>query len=98
MEANEQNRSIFGPGFHMSLPGDPITLTAFGSTYRFEWHNYLGPHFVNKRGDELKRPPGERNKWWVGFDLWFRQGKRTKNGVCLFDMPENVPTDKPGVE
>lgn len=73
------------PNGIMTIGGDPMTLTAYGKTYRFEWHRFCGPMFCKKNGDELKKSPGERNKWWKGFDLWVRQGQRTRDGVCVWD-------------
>lgn len=92
MEPNEQNRCVrLGQplnGF-MSIGGDTIRLTAFGKTYHFEWHNYCGPMFVApKTGRELKRPPGTKSPWWKAFSLWDRQGKRTKDGECVWTPGE----------
>lgn len=74
------------PNGIITFGADPIELSYLGKTYRFEWHRMLGPHFCKKNGDELKNPPGERNKWWKGFDLWMRQGQRTEGGKCVFDV------------
>ncbi len=85
MLRTEMNRDIFLPGCILTVGGDPITLTAFGKTYRFEWHTYCGPMFVNKKGDPTPREPKEKDPWWKAFGWWDRQGKRTENGVCIWD-------------
>lgn len=85
MLPTEQNRCIHIPNGILTVGGDTIRLSAYGKTFYFEWHNYLGPMFVTKRGSELKNPPGERNPWWKAFSLWDRQGKRTRDGECLWD-------------
>lgn len=77
---------IYIPGGIMTVGGDTMSLTAFGKTYRFEWHRFCGPMFCTKTGKETKAP-AQRNKWWAAFDLWCRQGQRTKDGVCLWDAP-----------
>lgn len=90
MQPNEMNQHAYTydpngrRNGHISFAGDTLTLSAYGKTYRFTWHNYLGPTFVTKRDEVAKTVPGERSKWWRGFDLWIRQGKRTENGECLW--------------
>lgn len=90
MKEYEKSRSvkILGPDGRvngiMDIPGDPMTLEYAGKTYRFSFHWYLGPSFINKDGSERQRYPGVRNKWWQGFSLWCEQGKKTENGRCIF--------------
>lgn len=77
------------------LRGDSVTykLRAGGKTFLFEWSNLFGPLVVGKRGQEIAQP-GERSPFWEPVTLWFRQGKRTRDGFCVW-TPEPVDILKP---
>jgi hypothetical protein len=56
-----------------------------GTEYRFDWHDYCGPTFVNKRGEPLARQPGERNPMWKAFNAWAAQGRKVDvSGTCIW--------------
>lgn len=88
------NRDVRIPNGIMTIGGDTLTLTAFGKTYRFEWHTYCGPMFCTKDGAESKRQPKENDPWWKAFGWWDKQGKRTKDGVCVWDEVPVCPDCK----
>lgn len=49
-----------------------------GRTWRWDFHEYLGPTFVNKHGEMLKRQPGPRNPVWPAFEQWVRERNARK--------------------
>lgn len=57
---------------------------ASGKVWIFEFHKYCGPSVLGKRGELLRRQPGERSPFWDPFQKWFDQGQRHKieNGVA----------------
>lgn len=40
-----------------------------GRTWRWEYHSYCGPTFVDKDGNSVKCPP-EKSPVWFAFNLW----------------------------
>lgn len=50
-----------------------------GIKWRWDWHNYCGPTFVNKDGSDRKRMPGENHPVWKAIQKWER--KRAKKGI-----------------
>lgn len=53
-------------------------------TWRWEFHEYLGPTFLDHRGEPLKRQPPEGSPVWPVFNAWlqeYRQKPRAK-GCC----------------
>lgn len=47
------------------------------ATITVEWHHYLGPTFVNPKGEVLDRIPSETNPVWDMIDKWRIGGFRT---------------------
>lgn len=72
------------------LRGDPDTyqLRVGGRIFRFEFSDLFGPLVVGKRDQEIKQP-GEKSSFWPAVTLWKRQGKRIRDGFCLW-TPEPV--------
>ena len=59
-----------------------------GREWRFDWHEYMGPAVLGKRGNVLSRQPG---KVLAAISLWSRQGHRIERGECVWDHePEPV--------
>lgn len=57
-------------GFVCWSPHYQVIGEKTGRLYRFEWHNYLGPTFLNKKDEELKRVPKEA---WAALEVWTRK-------------------------
>lgn len=90
--------NIPGIGSACILLGDSITykLRAAGKTFLFEWSDMFGPLVVGKRGQEIAQP-GERSSFWEPVTLWSRQGKRLRDGFCLWTPePLDILTPKGG--
>jgi len=43
-----------------------------GRTWRWDFHDYLGPTFVDRHGNMLKRQPGENHPIWKPFAAWVK--------------------------
>lgn len=54
------------------------SATVNGKEYRWEFHEYLGPTFIGKRGEPLKWQPGSRHPVWTVFHQWLKDWKDTK--------------------
>ena len=64
---------------HISWAGPEYWMHVGDKVIRFEDHRYCGPIVVsNKTGDPLDNQPGERDKFWLHYDAWAKQGKKTK--------------------
>ena len=51
-----------------------------GRTYTFDFDRNHGPLFTNRRGDPLKRQPGEHHEAWDAFDAWLAGARRSDGG------------------
>ena len=71
------------------LKCEELTIEVDGADYRFDWHDYMGPFPLNKRGGE--RLLAARHPFWKAVTHWSRQGKRTENGRCIWDQPPDPP-------
>lgn len=50
-----------------------------GKLWRWDFGEYVGPLFVNKRGDPLKvQPLSEDHPAWQPFEKWFAQRQKAK--------------------
>jgi hypothetical protein len=49
-----------------------------GKTWRWEFHNYLGPTFLRKDGEMLKNQPSERHPVWDKFNEWLTEYRKTR--------------------
>ena len=64
---------------HISWAGPEYWISVGDKIMRFEDHHYCGPIVVgNKTGDPLENQPDERHKFWLHYDAWAKQGKKTK--------------------
>lgn len=48
-----------------------------GRKWRWDWHNYCGPLFLNKDGSERKIQPSENHPVWKAIKKW--QKERARN-------------------
>ena len=64
---------------HISWAGPEYWISVGDKVMRFEDHRYCGPIVVgNKTGEPLDNQPNERHKFWLHYDAWAKQGKKTK--------------------
>jgi hypothetical protein len=64
---------------HISWAGPEYWISVGNKVMRFEDHRYCGPIVVgNKTGDPMDNQPNERHKFWLHYDAWAKQGKKTK--------------------
>ncbi len=44
-----------------------------GRTWRFEYHEYMGPWPLRRDGQPFKKSPGLKSKFWPAFEAWHRE-------------------------
>lgn len=44
-----------------------------GRTWRWEFHEYCGPSFMNKDGAPILRLPSEHHPVWIAFGDWLKE-------------------------
>lgn len=54
------------------------SATIKGRTYRWDWHEYLGPTFIRADGEALKRQPGASHPVWPHFDEWMKAYRKAQ--------------------
>jgi hypothetical protein len=70
----------------MTVGGPSLRIVVDGKEYRFE-RDYSGcPWLLDRRG-EPKETPGERSKFWRGFNCWLRQGTKVEGDLCVWTVP-----------
>lgn len=65
----------------ITLPDDEGRIKLGRYTWRWDFHNFLGPSFFRvRRGGEtfVENPPQEV---WDAFGAWFKERKQRKEGV-----------------
>lgn len=72
----------------MEVGGSPCIVTVpdaegfaivNGRFWRWDWHHWGGPIFLNKDGSDRKRIPGEKHPVWKAVARWEkRRAKETK--------------------
>lgn len=71
-----------------------------GRTWRWEFHEYLGPTFVNKKGQSIDYPP-EGSPVWDAFNDWlwghYTAKKNTKALAAMraWYRPKSPPKQSP---
>lgn len=63
---------------HICGPEAEGSAVVRGRTWRWDFHDYLGPCFVDAKGNPLKRQPTERNPVWDAFAVWLENYRATK--------------------
>lgn len=85
------NNHVIGPGVHIAVGNDPLTIVYGGKLYFFEWHYYCGPTVLSRKTqDPLTKQPGERSPFWRIAVWWKDQGCRVVDGVAQWDEPPKV--------
>lgn len=70
----------------LNMGGPNLRITAGGQVFRFEFHEYLGPSMIGKRGDIIQNFPGKYSPFWDALHFWLKQGKRVDaDGNCVFE-------------
>jgi hypothetical protein len=60
-------------------------IVSGGKEFLFEFHDFLGPSLVGKRGQILQTMPPQRSPFWDGLHFWLKQGKQVDaDGNCIF--------------
>ena len=80
----------FGGGFVDSWGAGPFIILDGAREWRFEFSDRFGPVLVGKDGEPLNQQPvSERNPFWLPFNAWLAQGKRTTDDgkFAIWDRP-----------
>lgn len=78
---------------HIAFAGpERMILDSNRRKWKFEDHHYCGPIVLGKDGDPLDVQPQENSPFWSAVNLWYAQGKRTKDPRageiwCVWDKP-----------
>ena len=78
---------------HVSWAGpERLLIDGKGKKWKFEDHHYCGPIVLGKNGDPLEVQPPESSPFWDSVQLWYDQGKRTRDPKtgeiwCVWDRP-----------
>lgn len=82
------NNHLCGPGLHLAVSNDPLTIIYKGTRWVFEWHYYFGPSRLHgKTLDPLANQPGERSPFWRVVQWWKDQGCRAVDGIAQWEEP-----------
>lgn len=64
---------------HISFAGPERWLSAGGSVWVFEDHNYCGPIVLTGKAHEpATTQPPEKSVFWKHINAWYQQGSRTQ--------------------
>lgn len=70
----------------LSMAPPTLKIHSGGQTFLFEFHEYLGPGMVGKRGEPIQTLPGRYSPFWDALYFWIKQGKRIDgDGNCIFE-------------
>lgn len=69
----------------LNVSGPTRIIRAGDTDYLFEFHEYLGPTMVGKRGNALQLLPPKRSPFWDALYWWLKQGKRMDGNRCVFE-------------
>ena len=71
----------------LMLGGENYTIDVDDKRWHFEMHPQYGPATTNARGDISAHQPGPRAPFWTAVTLWSQQGRKVKNGLCVWVKP-----------
>jgi hypothetical protein len=70
----------------LNMAPPTLKIRSGGQEFQFEFHEYLGPSMVGKRGDPIRGFPPQRSPFWDALHWWIKQGKRVDaEGNCIFE-------------
>ena len=69
------------------LEGGPTyDIEAGGKRFLFEWNRYAGPTVLNRNTHApIVTQPDECSEFWDAAVWWSRQGRRVKDGLCVWN-------------
>jgi hypothetical protein len=63
-----------------------LKINSGGKCFHFEFHHFLGPAMLSKRGDPIQSFPPRNSPFWDALRWWIKQGKRVDaDGHCIFE-------------
>lgn len=69
----------------VSMSPQTLHIRAGGENFDFEFHYYLGPTMIGKRGNPISWFPPQKSPFWDALHWWLKQGKEIdKYGNCIF--------------
>ncbi len=87
---NERDWLCFG--------GPRLDIEVDGRRYAFEWHPYRGPMRLNRQTEDVcSRQPGEPSTFWRAVTWWDKQGRRMKDGLCVWNRERGAKYKTVGV-
>ena len=81
-------RFKFGDGSTaiINVGGPTRRIRSGGKEFLFEFHEYLGPTMIGKRGDTIQSMPPMNSPFWDALHFWLKQGKQVDaEGNCIFE-------------
>lgn len=76
---------VSGPGFHVDKWGaGPFIIEVDGRSFSFEDSDRFGPYPLKKNGDISDAFWGQRSPFWRSYSAWRKQGRRVKDGKCIW--------------
>lgn len=64
-----------------------LSIDVDGKRWHFEMHPQYGPATTNARGDISAHQPGSRSPFWTAVTHWHQQGRKVKDGLCVWAAP-----------
>lgn len=75
----------------LSVGGPDHEISVNGQLIKFEMHPWSGPTLLNSKGDPCDNQQYD-HPFWEAVSWWAQQGKRTENGLCIWDHPSEPIT------
>jgi len=79
------NVNFGGTAAILNMAGPTRIISAGGTDFLFEFHEYCGPMMVGKRGDPIRGLPGKKSPFWDALYWWLKQGQRMNGNRCVFE-------------
>ena len=77
--------NIGGTAVLLNVAGPTRIIHAAGKDYLFEFHEYLGPMMLGKRGQLIDSFPPKQSPFWDALHWWLKQGRRMDGNRCIFE-------------
>lgn len=69
----------------VTTSGPTMNICSGGEEFLFEFHEFLGPSMIGKRGQPVESFPEQRSPFWDALYFWIKQGKQVDaEGNCIF--------------
>ena len=67
------------------LMGDSYKIRAGDKEFYFDFHDFLGPMMLGKRGNPVQTFPPQKSPFWDALHFWLKQGRQIDgDGWCVF--------------